>query len=119
MRHSCSFSFSQGRAQTHISFFAKNNLQFIFEFTRQSCLRAISNKACLNKGMLKEVAQDFRVGYLVTSKFNKQWLIMNEAIKSFLFRFMRYDCKFFSSQNQISRYFNTFNDVNIEFSPAA
>lgn len=32
---------------------------------------------------------------------------------------MRYDCKFFSSQNQISRYFNTFNDVNIEFSPAA
>lgn len=81
MRHSCSFSFSQGRAQTHISFFAKNNLQFIFEFTRQPCLRAISNKACLNKGMLKEVAQDFRVGYLVTSKFNKQWLIMNEAIK--------------------------------------
>lgn len=39
--------------------------------------------------------------------------------KFFLFRFMRYDCKFFSSQNQISRYFNTFNDVNIEFSPAA
>lgn len=82
MRHSCSFSFSQGRAQTHISFFTKNNLQFIFEFTRQPCLRAISNKACLNKGMLKEVAQDFRVGYLVTSKCNKQWLIMNEAIKN-------------------------------------